>query len=77
MDVSLGCSLLSRQERLTPVFLHLLKDDSRWVREGGRGEGGREGGREGGGEKREGGREGGEEGGREGGVNAWLIDYEK
>ena len=36
MDVSLGCSLLSRQERLTPVFLHLLKDDSRWVREGGR-----------------------------------------
>uniref|UniRef100_A0A1X7T7C8 Uncharacterized protein n=1 Tax=Amphimedon queenslandica TaxID=400682 RepID=A0A1X7T7C8_AMPQE len=32
MDVSLGCSLLSRQERLTPVFLHLLKDDSRWVR---------------------------------------------
>ena len=52
MDVSLGCSLLSRQERLTPVFLHLLKDDSRWVREGGR-EGGR-----GGRERREGGREG-------------------
>lgn len=32
MDVSVACSLLARQERLTPVFLHLLKDDSRWVK---------------------------------------------
>jgi serine/threonine-protein phosphatase 4 regulatory subunit 1 len=32
MDMSLSCSLLTRQERLTPVFLHLLKDDSKWVR---------------------------------------------
>ena len=30
-DVSASCNLGTRHDRLTPSFLHLLNDDSRWV----------------------------------------------